>query len=61
MALGVDIIRGSAEDTDADTVANSLAKAVKDKVDSYANDATDVKTIDVWTMGRYTYVMILHV
>jgi len=61
MALGVDIIRGDAVDVQADTVTGSLAKAIKDKVDSYANDATDVIAMNSWRMGGYVYVMILHV
>lgn len=61
MALGVDIIRGDAEDQRADSVTGSLAKAVKDKVDSYTNDAADVKGMVTYLAGGYVYVMILHV
>ena len=60
MALGVDVIRGDVEDQRADSVTGSLAKAVKDLVDSYAGDEADVVTLNTWTFGGYVYVLILH-
>ncbi|GEM_PF-2274938 len=60
MVLGVDVVRGGVEDQRADTVAGSLAKAVKDKVDGYANDHEDVVALQTHVFGGYVYVMILH-
>jgi len=60
MALGVDIIQGSISDVRADTVAGSLAKAIKDKVDAYTNDEADVVVMAPYVFGGYAFVMILH-
>jgi len=61
MALGVDIIQGSASDVQADTVTGSLAKAVLDKVNSYANKQADVVSMNTYVFGGYVFVMILHI
>lgn len=60
MALGVDIIYGDM-DHKADSVTGSLAKAIKDKVDSYANDNSDVTTMNtVAVSSNLVMVVILH-
>jgi len=61
MALGVDMIQGSASDVRADTVEGSLAKAVLDKVDSYATKQDDVVEMTTRVFGGHVFVMILHV
>jgi len=60
MALGVDIIQGSASDVRADTITGSLAKAVLDKVDAYTSKQEDVVEITTQVFGGYVFVMILH-
>ena len=60
MALGVDIIYGHM-DHKADTIMGSLAKAIKDKVDTYANDDADVVEMNtVATSTNLVMVIILH-
>ena len=60
MALGVDIIYGHM-DHEADTVTGSLAKAIKDKVDTYTNDSDDVSAMNtVATSTNMVMVVILH-
>ena len=60
MALGVDILYG-VMDHEADTVTGSLAKAIKDKVDTYANDNADVVEMNtVATSTNLVMVVILH-
>ena len=60
MALGVDIIYGHM-DHKADTVTGSLAKAIKDKVDTYTNDNADVTAMNtVATSTNQVMVVILH-
>ena len=61
MALGVDIVVGTLPSED-DTTTGSLAKAIKDTVDGYTNDATDVKQMTAVLFGRnQAAVIILHV
>ena len=57
MALGVDIIYGHM-DHKADTVTGSLAKAIKDKVDSYTNKQDDVVKMNTVEYGS-NQVMVL--
>lgn len=60
MALGVDIIYGHMDHL-ADTVTDSLAKAIKDKVDTYANDNADVTAMNtVAVSSNLVMVVILH-
>jgi hypothetical protein len=60
MALGVDIIYGHMDHL-ADSVTDSLAKAVKDKVDSYTNDSDDVVQMNTVKYGsNQVMVVILH-
>lgn len=60
MALGVDILYGDM-DHKADTVTGSLAKAIKDKVDTYANDNADVTAMNtVAVSSNLVMVVILH-
>lgn len=60
MALGVDIIYGDMDHL-ADTVTGTLAKAIKDKVDTYANDNADVTAMNtVATSTNQVMVVILH-
>ena len=61
MALGVDIIQGSASDVRADTVEGSLAKAVLDVVDAYTAKQDDVVEMTTRVFGGYVFVTILHV
>ena len=60
MALGVDIIYGDMDHL-ADTVTGSLAKAVKDAVDAYTNNESDVVEMNtVATSTNMVMVVILH-
>ena len=60
MALGVDILYGHM-DHKADTITGSLAKAVKDKVDTYTNDNADVTGMNTVPFGsNQVMVVILH-